>query len=236
MIGTSKTFSLALIAAAVMSVTAASVAQAFQYHAETPQAAVLTGHQIGQLVSTLTHNLATTKCTQATFEGTVEGGSPQITVQEFTLTPTISGCQMLGTSAAVKFNGCKFTITSQLEAPSQTAISDLVGCTVGKQVEIQTAVCTVTIPEQSQVSHAVGTNSETNPKDITVKLTLRSITYELHGAGCGGTQTVMTHGGDLDGEITLNAYKDLGTAQVTAHSHQYSKHNHDSVAVGLFGT
>lgn len=233
-----KKLALAFVVVGAMSLAGFAVASASEYHINTSEKAVLTGEQTTQLTSTLTTGGNTIKCTQALFEGTVQGGSPQITVQEFTLTPIVTGCQAFGLAATLNFNGCKFTITNKSAAGTTTAgkaYSDLVGCTVGKQLEAIVPGCTITSPEQNNIGHVVGVNTAGPPSHIEVNLTLQGITYEFHGAACAGPATTLQHNGDLTGKITLKAYKDEGSIQATHNGHQYQKLV-DGLQVGLTGT
>lgn len=214
-----KILCLVVGAVAVLGIAAPSTASATEFHVNTPQKAALKGEQTTKLNSTLTPGPSIT-CNQAIFEGTAQGGSPQITYQEFTLMPTVTGCSALGLNATLKFNGCKFTATNTTPTSSKTSVVDLVGCTSGKQVETTFPGCTVTTPEQTNISHAVGSNVGTH---IEIQLTLQGITFEFHGAACGAAETILTHTGDLTGKITMKAFNDIGSELTTHNGHQYTR-------------
>ncbi len=233
-----KKLSFAFVVAAAISVAAASTVQATQYHVNTAQSAVLTGEQTTQLNTILTKANTSIKCTQAHFEGTVEGEGAQITYQEFTLTPTVTGCTFSGLAATLKWNGCKLTVTNKSAAgvtTANTAYVDLVGCTAGKQLEAGVVGCTITSPEQNNIGHLIGLNTAGPPGHIEVQLTLQGISYEYHGALCNGTQTVLTQDGDLTGGVTLKAYTDQGSEVASHNGHQYNKLK-TGTQVGLSGT
>lgn len=233
-----KRLSYVLMAAVAISVTTASMAQATQYHVNTTQKAVLTGEQTTQLNTILTKANTSIKCTQAHFEGTVQGEGQQITYQEFTLTPTVTGCTFSGLAAQLRWNGCKLTVTNKSAAgvtTANTAYVDLVGCTAGKQLEAGIVGCTITSPEQNNIGHLIGLNTAGPPGHIEVQLTLQGISYEYHGAVCNGTQTTLTQDGDLTGGVTLKAYTDQGSEVSSHNGHQYNKLK-TGAQVGLLGT
>ncbi len=236
-----KSLSIVLAISAIAAGLAAPTASATQYHIFTSPSAVLTGEQTQQLNSTLTASGASTKCSQALFEGTLQGGQSQITAEEWTLTPILSNCQIAGLATQLLFNGCKFTVTNKSSEGitlKNTAFVDLVGCTAGKQVENKVTGCTITIPEQFHISHAVGSTIPASPSHVEVELTLQGIKYEFHGIACPKPTpkpTELAQDGDLTGKITLKAYADNGTEQVTLNGHQYSK-GICGIQVSLTGT
>jgi hypothetical protein len=224
-----KVLGLAIVAVAAMSMAAAST-QAFEMHTVNAGHVTLTGEQTTQFVAQTA--AGTVVCTTANFEGTTPYVSgTQITGQESTLTPTLAGCQAFGLAAQIKMNGCKFTITNKSAAgvtTSKTGYVDIVGCTVGKQIEIigGGGACTETIPQQNNLSHVVFENKGSGSQaDVEINLTLSGITYEIHGGFCPGspTQTVLTHDGKTEGKATFKSHKYAGSEQVTLHSHQYNK-------------
>ncbi len=228
MIRNIKALGLAFIAVAAMSMVAASAAQAAQLHAATSPSATITGGQTVQHNFKLTTSGAETKCTNAQFEGTVEGGSGgTTTAEEITVTPTYSGCQTVGLASQVIMNGCKYTITGA-QPQTLTALVDVTGCTSGKSIEIKLTGCTVTVPAQTGLSHLNFVQSGT---EVEVDVTAQGITYEFHGIACpkpthGGAVEVtkLTHDGDYTGKALFKASEDPGFEQKTEHSHQFSKH------------
>jgi hypothetical protein len=236
-----KALGLAIIAVTAMSMAAS--AQAFEMHTTHNNDIVLTGQQSQQFV--LQTDAGKVTCTTADFEGTVPWVSgSQVTGQETTLTPTLSGCQTLGLAAVLRMNGCKFVITNKTTGGSTTAKTgyvDLTGCTVGKQVEVigGGGVCITTVPEQHHLGHVVFQNTQEvgKPEHIEVSVTLTGLKYEFHGMGCGGTPpTVLTSNGVTQGGATFRAYEKTGTHQVTEHNHQFQKNTHNSVQVGILAT
>lgn len=230
-----KSLSLAFVAIGTMSIIAASAAQAAEFHAEGGPNVSVTGAQTEAFKLQLTGSGATVNCTQVLFEGTLQGGtSQQTTAQEITLTPTHTGCSAFGLAATVEMNGCKFTITAAGQA-ANTTVLDIAGCTVGKSIQAKTAGCTITVPEQTGLSHAVGATNAGPPKDIEVQTTLQGITYQLSGAACSGTTGVTTHDADLVGKATFRAFVDNGSELATHLGHQYNKLK-CGAQLGLFAT
>ncbi len=261
MIHNIKALSLAIVAVAAMSVVAASAAQASELHATVPNKANVTGEQSVSLKPQYTKSGSISQCTQAIFEGTITNkgqSQQQTTEQELTVTPTYSGCKTVGINSQVLMNGCKYTITGshtpqggQAQTTALTAWLDITGCTAGKSIETKLSGCTITVPEQTTLSHLKFTNiaevqhqpsGQTTPHHVEVQFNIQGITYEYHGIACPKPLdgqpvliTKLTHDGDLTGNATFKAYEDSSTAQVTKHGHQYTEHKCGN-QVGLLAT
>jgi hypothetical protein len=237
MIRRTKTFGLTFVAVAAMNMTAIGNAQASEAHITTAQKANITGENTNQHIFQVTApENAQTQCSQALFEGTVQGGQLQITAQHLTVTGTYTNdCTAFGLNMTVDMNGCKYTITGTGQ-PALTALVDITGCTIGKGIEITVAGCTKTILPQSGLSHITFTNEGSgSTEDVLAHATIQGITYEMHGALCPGAQTVLTHNGDYTGTTTVKAFQDVGTSQATHNGHTYTKHL-CGTQVGLFAT
>ncbi len=261
MIRNIKALGLAIVAVAAMSVVAASAAQASELHATVPNQANVTGEQVIAHKFQLTKSGAVTQCTQASFEGTITNtgqSQQQTTEQELTVTPTYSGCKTVGINSQVLMNGCKYTITGshtpqggQAQTTALTAWVDVTGCTAGKAIEIKLSGCTVTVPEQTTLSHLKFKNiaevqhqpsGQITPHHVEVEVDVKGITYEFHGIACPKPLdgqpvevTKLTHDGDYTGTATFKAYVDSSTPQVTKHGHQYTEHKCGN-QVGLLAT
>lgn len=243
MIGKIKALGLAFIAITAMSAVAASAAQAVsgEIHVETPNTAVITGvntppEQHILSFKNTANETVNSKCTNATLEGTVQGGSPQITLTEATLTPTYSGCKLFGQQADVLTNGCKYTLTAS--QTDTTATVDVVGCTTGKHIEIVSTVidCVVTVKEQNNLSHVVFQNEGTTPNTIIAQATVTGIHYESHGTECPDPGTHTGTNAGFEGKTTFRAFVDNGNGtQETAHGHQFTTLA-EGAQVGLFAT
>ena len=211
---------LSLVAASAMSGLAASAAQAGNLDIGV-QPAVITGHlETGQnTVFTLTSTAGgkfNTSCKKHTLESTTQGTS----VSEWTATTTKTECTAFGVAAQVLLNGCKDTFTGAGQ-PANTWLVDIVGCTSGKSIEIKTAICTLDIPEQNGLSHAVTTNI--NAQQVTLATTASGITVRQTGAACPDGNNHVSTTGSSTGNYLLTARVDPGGHQVTKHSHQYSE-------------
>jgi hypothetical protein len=238
---TLKALGLALFAIAAMSMIAASAAQAGlgELHVTTPEKAVVTGEQVagGQHVFQF-GAFGSFICTQVKLEGTLEQKEKQqVTATEAQVTATYTGCQSLGAAATVKMNGCKYTLTGGVN--EKTVQVDITGCTEGKKhILIETNLgCTITIPEQNNLSHITFTNEgEIGPKeDVLDHITIQGMTYEFTGVFCPAPVNVLHHDANYTGTTTIKAFKDLGSALKTHNGHEY-KQVIEGEQVGLFAT
>jgi hypothetical protein len=229
-----KRLGLAFIAIMAMNVAASSAAQASELHAEGGPSVNITGQQTTQQKIQIFPSL-NIQCTTASFEGTVQGDTQsQTTAQEFTLTPTYTGCTLGGLNAIIDMNGCKYTVTGNGQ-PALTALVDISGCTSGKTIEITAPGCTITVPEQPGLSHVTFTNIPGPPKDLEVQFTIASIKYEVHGFTCGTPETQLRQDGQYVGKATFRAFVDSGSEQATHNGHQYNKLKCGN-QLGLFAT
>ena len=242
MISKIKALGLAVVAVAAFSAMMVSAAQASKLDlgAET---AVLTGHSepiAGQekfqehfltVQNTAKTQTLQAKCDTASFEGTTQGQ----TIEEATVTATYGtgkgvfseaqGCSVGGIKAQVLMNGCKYTLTGAGQAAG-TLLVDVIGCTEGKQIEINVAAggCALKIPAQNGLSHLVG--KQLTSQEATVEATVTGIKVQQSGSvSCpdGTTAHTGTNGG-FSGNTIVKAFQDAGTKQVTKHGHQYTEH------------
>jgi hypothetical protein len=217
-----KTIGLTGVAVALMLAITGS-AQAAQFHATAPGSVSVTGQQTTQFKVQLTApNGPSISCAEVLFEATTSQTS-----QDITMTPTFTTCTALGQTATIKANGCKLTATGEGQ-PARTTLVDVAGCTSGQQIEIQTSICQIKIPEQTGISHTTATDNATPPGDIDVTMTMTGIKYQFSGAVCGHTTNVQTADGSVSGAATFRAFNDAGTHQATLQGHQYSKLTHGS--------
>jgi hypothetical protein len=156
------------------------------------------------------------KCSIATFEGTASTAN----TTDITLTPTYSGCTLGGLAATVKMNGCKYTLTG---SAAQTAILDIVGCTIGKTITITKGNCTIAIGEQNNLSHFIFINEgSASEMDLLAQETVGGMKSTQTGSECpapGATQSDGTY----SGTTTIRAFIDSGSRSVTKHEHSYSE-------------
>ncbi len=232
MIRNTKVFGIAFGAVVAISMAASTAAQAMELHVGAGPSATITGTQTftWQNNFKLTVSGAETKCSNAQFEGTVQGGQKfpaTTTAQELTVTPTYSGCLTAGLSSQIVMNGCKYTITGvHFFTFSKTAWLDFTGCTSGKSIEIKLTGCTVTVPQQTGLSHLTFSDVF---NEVEASLTVQGFTYELHGVACpkpingqAVEVTKLTHDGDYTGGIRFKAFTDFGTGLQLQHNHQYT--------------
>jgi hypothetical protein len=245
MIGNIKALGIAFVAVAAMSMLAGASAQAAEFHVTTGPKANITGENTPNLFDTFQLEApenAQVQCTQAQFEGTVEGVGAQITKQDITITATYTNhCTAFGLNATIDMNGCKYTLTGEAQ-PALTARVDIVGCTTitgqqnHKAIEITTAGCTTTVPQQNGLSHITFTNEGAgHAESIEAHVTIQGITYESHGALCPGGSTITTHNGKYIGTSTFQAREHLGTVPAEHNGHKYNKLICGN-SVGLFAT
>jgi hypothetical protein len=197
----------------------------------TPEKAVGTGEQAAgsQSVFTLTAAGVYTTCTEGAAEGTVQGtGEKQITATEGTLTARFTGCKLLGASATIDMNGCKYTLTQAKnekgEPLEKTANIDLTGCTEAKKYILVTASfgCIVKVPEQNGLSHVTFTNEGSGQTEhVLDHSTVQRITYEFSGVFCPEKPGVLHHDADYEGTTTIKAFKDFGSVEKEHNGHKY---------------
>jgi hypothetical protein len=219
-----KALGLALVAVAAMG-TMAAAAQATQLHVNTPNTALLTGEQLVKLKYQITTSAAgpSVQCSSAHFEGTAEQlGQPQVTAQELTLTPQYTGCQFIGLAASTTMNGCKYTFTNAAPTAAKTMLVDITGCTAAApRIEVHTPGCTLTFPEQHNLSHVTFAQNGTH---VDMNLTLSGIKYETHGAACAHQpETTPRTDASVTGTVTLKGFVDNGSEVATHNGHQYNK-------------
>jgi hypothetical protein len=227
MISKIKALGLAFVAITAMSAVAASAAQAGVLDVgATPQgSAVITG----QIETNQTTVLTVAKSTggvgnfnsiaeEASFEGTTAAGAQ---INEATVTATYTKVKLFGLAATVLMNGCKYTLTGAGHA-ANTATIDIVGCTAGKSITIQSTSCQVVIPEQNGLSHVVGTNLNDSPHSVTLAATVTNITHTQFGVCPDGNNHHSTNA-SFTGNTIVKAYEDISSQLVTKHGHQYSE-------------
>jgi hypothetical protein len=134
-------------------------------------------------------------------------------------------------------NGCKYTITASQTA-ALTANVHINGCTSGRLIEVESAGCLVTVPEQGganglahmtfankQEIHNPGQQIEVKtPEHVEVNITVQGIQYTVHNLGGCLAQTGQKSNGDYTGTATFKAYEDTKTTkQVTHEGHQFEQ-------------
>lgn len=220
-----KSLGLAFAAAVIAMSLVAGMAQATQFHVNNPEKAIIRGEQPAaekhKLQLTSAAAGPSTQCNQVSFEGTVQGPPPQITVQELTLTPRFTGCTFLGLASTITMNGCKLTFTQSVPTANKTMLVDIAGCTAAApRIEKHVPGCTVTIPQQTGLSHATFAQNATH---VDMTFTLSGITYETHGAACAHQpETVLKHDASWTGKVTLKGFQDDSQTVHTHNGHQYT--------------
>ena len=233
MISKLNALGLAVLAMAAMSAFAASAAQAGEFDIGVQPASLFAVNEAGQIhqlqITSTAGGKFNTNCPNASLEGTTQGQK----INEATATATYGpNCTAFGVAAQVVMNGCKYTITGTTHIiqgqqtihvvhPANTAVVDVVGCTQGKSIEIKTAICTLDIPQQNELSHIIGSN--VNAQQVTLAATVSGITVRQTGAACpDGNNHVSTTGAFVGNTLGVGR-SDVGGSQVTKHSHQYQE-------------
>jgi len=167
----------------------------------------------------------TTSCPigSASLEATTQG---QTGVTDITATATYGpNCTAFGLAAQVVMHGCKYRLTGEGQ-PAFTALVDITGCTPGKEITIKTALCTLDIPEQKNLSHVFAKNINPTPpndKEVTLESTVTNIELTQTGAGCPDGNAHVSKTASFVGNTIIKAFKHAGTKQVTKHEHQYTE-------------
>lgn len=208
MIRSIKLFGLGLLATLTMSTAAAPAASANPFFHSEFAGIFLTGTQIGMVANTLTVDQGQLKCNVATFSG-VQGA---MTTTTMTLKPNYEECQLAGEAAAVTLNGCRYTF--HLEEQTEPIEARMgIECPVNQVIEVDTAVCTVTIPAQQPRQTVTFTNEGAEmTRAVVADLNVSGLDYVEHGAGCA-SQTQTTENGIYTGVITVKG-EDAGEEHV----------------------
>lgn len=197
MIRSIKLFGLGLLAALAMSTAAAPAASAAPFFHSEFAGIFLTGAQTGIVANVLTTDLGEMKCNVARFDGS-QGA---MTTTTMTLKPTYEECKIGMQNALVTLNGCRYTfhLGEQIE-PIEAAMG--IECPDGK-IEIETAECTITIPQQEPRKEVTFTNEGAGTtRAVIADLNVSGIHYVEHGAGCA-SQNQTTENGTYTGVITV---------------------------------
>jgi len=212
-----KALGLALVAVFAMSAMAASAAQAESTAYLTAGSAEkpVTIEGVQTTANVFGRSGRTVTCETANFAGgTVEGS-----VTELTVVPEYANCHsvVLGTKfpATVTMNSCDYQFTGTKVGSAYTVRSDLECSKDGDQVEIHvysnaehtSVLCTIDIPEQTNLDTITLTNSSgVTPDDVNADINVGGITSTETNPGllCGPTETSSS---TLTGGATLQAFE-----------------------------
>ena len=204
-----KTLGLALVAVFALSATMASAASAHVFKAS-QYPAHLTGIQEegAENYLEITGSEERVECEVATYSGTVEGETEEVTVQ-----PVYEECFAPGLSpepgsVPVDTEGCHFTLTGETDANGH-AIAH-VTCEGTSTIKITAPGCTLEIGTQTPeggAHYTTTTNPETGKEDVTVMATSTGVEYSASGSLCF---LVAGNGedGDFHSAITVQGYSD----------------------------
>lgn len=127
------------------------------------------------------------KCTEMLLQETFSVKSPVLPAM--TIGGTFGSCKYGGLSAAVEFNGCRYSFTAH-----KIEFGDFVGRTAitcfipGETIEVNTgANCTVSMPAQSGLKGVLFFNAGAGAsREINASIAIKSLRYSESGAGCVG--------------------------------------------------
>jgi hypothetical protein len=183
--------------------------------------ATVTGSQVEVNIFEVTNSaggFVKVKCSEVTFEGTSSTASGK----EITVTPTYGSCTLGGLAASVTMDGCRYTLTGA-SSPARTASVDIVGCTPGKAITVKKGNCTITVPEQSELSHVVFDNEgTTSTMDALATATVTGINNTQTGSECP-SPGLTSSDASYSGTVTVKAFSDLGSRSVSKHEHSYEE-------------
>jgi hypothetical protein len=199
-----KGVTLAFVAILAMSAFVASAAQAITITSSSyPQTVTGSASGIGEHFKT---EAGSVECKESSYHGVLNEASSVLEV-----TPTYTGCTaFFGFAAAtIHHNGCKYQFTGTEHDPISAIFTAHVAvkCPAGKAIEITAGTCRATVGEAGNGSLTTVdiTNMHTaSPPDITVKPTVKGITYNVtqDGFGCPFSGT----GHRSTGEYTSSGY------------------------------
>jgi hypothetical protein len=135
----------------------------------------------------------TLTCSSVTASGVLKSAS-----QSITLTPSFSGCQILGLTATVSANGCTYVVNG---GASTSDTMDIV-CPEGKAITASGGNCAASIPAQAGLSAVTARDRlNSSPQQISLSLNVVGLTYNKTNDGflCKfngtGTKTDGTYSG-----------------------------------------
>ncbi len=217
-----KAFGMAIFAALAMAVVSAPAAQAEkkgEFRAgQTPETHTHTEiHGVQYGATNYFEAFGNkTECSTATYHGTDADG----TATQITVTPVYSGCLAGGLPSTVTTNGCEFGFSQPTTTPSGNWTSEIhLTCPVGKQVEVHAysgaahgfTLCTIKIPPQTGLDHAVFAQKSEGGKDhLTAELTVTNITATRTGL-CVENDVTHTSTATFQSNVTVKAYKPTGS-------------------------
>ncbi len=210
-----KFLGLALVAALAMSSIVASVASADVITTEAAPT-TLTGAQGGTDVRGF--HSGSTKCTTVKYTGSLSA----LSSSNATVTPTYSGCALLGLASTTSMNGCSFKFNVNATAGNTTGTTDIV-CPAGKEITITapsvgTPKCIVHIPAQTGLASISYSNlGSTTTREITASLNITNLKYSQTAgtAETGNCATAdNTTGGTYVGSALFTGENAAGTAHI----------------------
>lgn len=159
---------------------------------------ILSGKKSGEK-ETFGTAVGSSSCKGATYLGEMVGTE----VAELSLTPTYSECNIVGVAATFDVNGCSYNFEPVAKSNFEASV-DLV-CPAGKQMEITSTPCKITIPPQEDLQTVTFANVGSGAtRELSVSLNLANIAYEEHKSGilpC--TSTVPKTNGTYKGSILI---------------------------------
>jgi len=102
-------------------------------------------------------------------------GKKNLATASVTLTPSFSGCAMLGVNATVTTNGCNYVVTASYGISDSVSID----CPGGKALEVTAGTCAIAIPSQTALANVeAGVFTQNgNPSMWRLRLDVSGIDY-----------------------------------------------------------
>ncbi len=125
--------------------------------------------------------------------------------------PSFSGCTYVGFNAAVNTNGCFFRFKLVEGTKPATATVDIV-CPAGRKIVITMPGLEAffEIGAQTGLSHAVLTNTGTEPTGVEAAMTITGLTYTTAGVISQGTNIGTFSNGEFAATVPLSGFNDEG--------------------------
>lgn len=206
-----KIFKMALLAAfalsAVASVSSAEAKEDFFFFSQEPS--VVTGASEGVAVFTVDAGKIKVECAISTLAGTVNNKK----AMEVTLHPTFFECNIgvfgVGT---IDTKECNFIFSGRTDNNEDATVE--LECAAGSKLKITNASCNLTFGPQAKKGATYTNGVENGRKDVTIKMTLSGLHYELENAkplGCAGFGGAgEAEDGTFNAAYTATAYEDFG--------------------------
>lgn len=214
-----KQRALGLTVAAVLAVAALQISTALatapEFKAESGIERVTSTGGEGEAFFMFTNgaNTISGECFEPSFEGSLASTS----TTSITVALSYAECGLAGLAATIDWHGCELRWTLAAGTNPPTATEDIVNCTnADKSITYTAGGCTIHIPEQTGIAHALWSNKNMGPnRTIKGMRTDNALKYRTSSGCPGGASPGLLENGmwtetvELTGETSTGVMKGL---------------------------